>query len=288
MSKNVSDNKESIYLVNPPKEMPKPGTKDYELLVKEIGFEPTSGFNYEAHIQATRGSSSDLPANKAPIYLVNPPKEMPKPGTKDYELLVKEIGFEPTSDFNYEAHIQATRGSSSDFPVNKAPIFLINPPKEMPEPGTKNYELLVKEIGFAPKSDFNYEAHLWVTRGDLVFTVEDKSDPIGMSIHKLYAAAFGRVADVAGFTYWRDVIDDPLTGRKVIAQEFIKSTEFKTPKDSYPHEIINKFYVNILGREADSEGLSFWSAEIAQGRMDAADVLIAFADSAEWSALAQA
>ena len=102
--------------------MPEEVTHNYELLLEETrGASTNEGFNYEAHIEATRVKSApttdpepDLdpeptedpkrePAKIyevtdpcggpiAPIYLLNPPQTMPKKSIEDYELLLLETG----------------------------------------------------------------------------------------------------------------------------------------------------------------------------------------------------
>ena len=267
-----------IYLVDPPAQMPEPGTPDYDLLVLEIGFIPGPGFNYESHIQATRGQEIDSLVDKPPIYLLNPPKDMPVPGTADYELLVLEIGFIPGPGFNYESHIQATRGQEIDSLVDKPPIYLLNPPARMPLPGTEQYHLLFLETGGASDiPGFNYEAHIQATRGQSV------SEIVVSSIERLYTAAFGRVPDEGGIQFWVNAVNDPLVSYKNISQNFIDSPEFSiiASPNSSNDVFASALYQNVLGREPDSQGLSYWTNELNSGLQDRSDVLMGFANSSE-------
>ena len=143
----MPQNNPPILLENPPASMPEQGSKDYELLLEETGgASANEGFNYEAHIAATRQQSdptptpaptpdTDLPRESgllpretpekdpngnliAPIYLENPPSTMPVKGTDEYALLAKEIGNTDgkiSEGFNYKAHIAATR-QPKDYP----------------------------------------------------------------------------------------------------------------------------------------------------------------------------
>ena len=69
------------------------------------------------HFQAEREKEKHVDPNGGiikPIYIEAPPEEMPKEGTYEYELLLYEIGVDPDlgiipEDFNYKAHIAATR-----------------------------------------------------------------------------------------------------------------------------------------------------------------------------------
>ena len=54
----MPQNNPQILLENPPESMPEKGSKDYELLLEETGgASANEGFNYEAHIAATRQQS---------------------------------------------------------------------------------------------------------------------------------------------------------------------------------------------------------------------------------------
>ena len=289
--------------------MPARGTQAYDDLVEETGGGSLlPGFDYDAHIASltTQPVAPDAPrpdestdagqqqSSPPTIYLINPPKEMPEPGTKEYELLVLEIGHIPTSAFNYEAHIEATRGSSiedinNDLPKDLAgnPIYLLNPPKEMPTPGSKEFELLVLEIGFIPTKDFNYAAHIEATRGQSIGSFEDYIDPFEMVIQRLYTAAFKRAPDKNGLNFWTEVANDPLTNFKDISSEFINSVEFSeiAPPDSTNEFFTSALYNNILGRDPDASGLEYWTSQLDSELQDRSDVLMAFANSPENIAL---
>ncbi len=119
---------------------------------------------------------------------------MPEVGTQAYNDLVQEIGGIPNPEFNYEAHVAATRNAdgtprviekipqqtvnANNDPVVNGPtptptntsnfaVILTNPPAKMPSPGTVEYEQLLKETGGASANPgFSYEGHIQATRGD--------------------------------------------------------------------------------------------------------------------------
>ena len=82
-------------------------------------------------------------------------------------------------------------------------------------------------------------------------------------ISQLYVALFGRAPDGEGLGYWVHLRDQ---GRSLAE---IANTMFATQaaRSYYPtflthQEIIGAFYLNVLGREADAEGLAFWTARL--------------------------
>ena len=277
--------------------MPEVGTQEYADLVQETGGASTNpGFNYEAHVAATSGTAPPPPLPPVltnhpdqaptqispPIYLVDPPAQMPEPGTEEYDLLVREIGAIPGPGFNYEAHIEVTRGQEFDSLVDKPPIYLLNPPAQMPEPGSEEYHLLFLETGGGSDiPGFNYEAHIQATRGQSV------SELVVSSIERLYTAAFGRVPDEEGIQFWSNAVNDSLVNYKAISQNFLDSPEFLViaSPNSSSDVFATALYQNVLGREPDSPGLSYWTNELNSGLQDRADILIGFANSPENVAL---
>jgi len=187
----INTPKPPIILQNPPSLMPKLGTKDYEDLLKETGGASANpGFNYSAHITATRNNNTQntipqqsinnhppttttpqqpvINTPKPSIILQNPPAFMPKPGTRDYEDLLKETGGASANPgFNYSAHIAVTRSDAIPY-TNKGttPVILGIPTAIMPPKGSFEYDKLLAETGGASaNSAFNYRAHIIATRG---------------------------------------------------------------------------------------------------------------------------
>ena len=68
----MPQNNPPILLENPPESMPEKGSKDYELLLEETGgASANEGFNYEAHIAATRQQSDSTSTSDSTIGLDN-------------------------------------------------------------------------------------------------------------------------------------------------------------------------------------------------------------------------
>lgn len=82
-------------------------------------------------------------------------------------------------------------------------------------------------------------------------------------VSQLYVALFGRAPDGEGLGYWVG----QLNAGKTMAD--VANTMYATaPARAYfpsfmtNGEIISSFYVNVLGRAADAEGLAFWTAKL--------------------------
>lgn len=83
-------------------------------------------------------------------------------------------------------------------------------------------------------------------------------------IQELYIAYFGRPADPSGLAYWIQVANQQ--GLQKTANFFGTTPEFQARIGSLSTEqAINTFYVNLFGRQADPEGLLFWTNKVQTG-----------------------
>lgn len=82
-------------------------------------------------------------------------------------------------------------------------------------------------------------------------------------VTQLYVAMFGRAPDIEGLNFWGGAIDGGMSAAK-IAQDMFATTPARAyfPTGSTNTEIIQAFYVNVLGRQPDAEGLAFWVARL--------------------------
>ena len=98
--------------------------------------------------------------------------------------------------------------------------------------------------------------------------------------YRLYQAAFDRVPDREGLAFWVGQLDAGSTFFQV-AQGFVQSPEFQRLNPDMSNDaILNNYYLNVLGRPADAEGLAYWSQQMANG-MPASEALFWFSESAE-------
>jgi len=79
-------------------------------------------------------------------------------------------------------------------------------------------------------------------------------------VSEMYVSLFGRAPDGEGLGFWTNALT--FKSPAAVAQDM-----YDTPaaRDYYPsfltnQEVVEKFYVNVLGRTPDAEGLTFWKA----------------------------
>ena len=96
----------------------------------------------------------------------------------------------------------------------------------------------------------------------------------------LYVAVFGRAADAEGLSYW--------TETSGLAEVDIARSFFCHPKTAelYPEtmpetQFVSKIYENIFGREAEPEGVAYWSSQLQSGTLDRGGLVMALMQYAQ-------
>ena len=104
---------------------------------------------------------------------------------------------------------------------------------------------------------------------------------------RLYNAAFSRFPDFNGLKYWIEQFSSGRNTRRVVAQSFLDSEEFiETYGSNVSNETyVNNLYKNVLGRDADTEGLNYWVSNLRNGIETRYEALLGFSESAENKAL---
>ena len=104
---------------------------------------------------------------------------------------------------------------------------------------------------------------------------------------RLYNAAFARFPDASGLEYWIEQFSSGKNTRRVVAQSFLGSAEFteKYGSNVSDETYVNNLYKNVLGREADTEGLNYWVGNLSSGLETRYEALLGFSESAENKAL---
>ncbi len=101
------------------------------------------------------------------------------------------------------------------------------------------------------------------------------------SVARLYTAGLGRQPEQGGFDYW---ITEYSLGNWTfpgMAQFFVDSAEFERSYGALTQDgFIRQLYRNVLGREGESGGVTFWNQQMSTG-MSRATVLTRFAESPE-------
>ncbi|MFN8017648.1 MAG: DUF4214 domain-containing protein [Acidimicrobiales bacterium] len=97
---------------------------------------------------------------------------------------------------------------------------------------------------------------------------------------RLYTAYFKRLPDTAGFEYWRKKLEGGMYLDQVSAK-FAASSEFKTKYGNTTNsQYVTLVYNNVLGRDPDATGLSFWVKKL-EGGMSRGTVMTNFSESSE-------
>jgi hypothetical protein len=204
--------------------MPEPGSEEYHLLFLETGgASDNPGFNYEAHIQATRGQAPDSLVNKPPIYLLNPPPQMPQPGSEEYHLLFLETGgASDNPGFNYEAHIQATRGQSvSELVVSSIERLYTAAFGRIPdEEGIQFWSNAVND----PLINYKDISQNFLDSPEFsaIASPNSSSDVFATA---LYQNVLGRAPDSSGLSYWTNQLNYGLQDRADVLMGFANSPE---------------------------------------------------------------
>ncbi|MEM6677747.1 MAG: DUF4214 domain-containing protein [Pseudomonadota bacterium] len=101
--------------------------------------------------------------------------------------------------------------------------------------------------------------------------------------YRLYAAGFARTPDEGGLRFWTDELFAGRVTLKGAAEAFVESEEFALRYGAAPtdEDYVIALYDNVLQREPDDGGFTFWVSEFSSGRQDRADMLVAFSESEE-------
>jgi hypothetical protein len=115
--------------------------------------------------------------------------------------------------------------------------------------------------------------------GRLAFSTTDDA----AKVERLYQAALGRAPDQQGLSYWTNALDNGASLTS-LAQSFLGSAEFLS---RYPaaassnSAFVTQLYENVLGRQPDAGGDSYWVGQLSSGADSQAQVLTDFSESTE-------
>ena len=123
------------------------------------------------------------------------------------------------------------------------------------------------------------------TPGKFVAHLTDSSEADNRvhAVTRLYRAYFLRNPDHSGFTYWMNRRGE---GRTIasISHSFATSSEFTNRYGNLSNSaFVDRVYQNVLGRPADSGGLSYWTGRLAAG-VPRGQVMASFSQSSEYIA----
>lgn len=117
---------------------------------------------------------------------------------------------------------------------------------------------------------------------DKLVAADVTPDSPGGEIFRLYRAAFDRAPDVHGLRYWTAAMEQGTT-LDALADDFVKSSEFQSRYGTglSNHDLVAKFYENVLHRAADQAGAAYWTDALDRHDIGMADVLVQFSESKE-------
>ena len=83
-------------------------------------------------------------------------------------------------------------------------------------------------------------------------------------VKRLYRTCLNREADAGGLNYWLGLLNSGSIKGIGLAGQFAFSQEF-TKKNYCDEHFVKQLYVALMGREADSGGLSYWTGNLENG-----------------------
>ncbi|SOC52867.1 protein of unknown function [Chromohalobacter canadensis] len=90
-------------------------------------------------------------------------------------------------------------------------------------------------------------------------------------VQELYVAYYGRPADQEGQEYWADRIDDE--GESAIINAFGNSAEYEAMAEGQGNAtLVNNLYEQMFGRDADPEGLTYYTGVLESGEKSLAEI----------------
>lgn len=100
------------------------------------------------------------------------------------------------------------------------------------------------------------------------------------SVARLYEAVLGREADLGGLAAWTAAAEKGVA-LGAIARAMMGSAEAAQMPAASDADFVSALYARTLDRPADSAGLAFWTGLLGSGRLDRAQVALAFTESSE-------
>lgn len=101
-------------------------------------------------------------------------------------------------------------------------------------------------------------------------------------VQQLYVAYYGRPADAEGLAFWADALEANNGDTSVIINDFGNSAEFEARFGEMSNEeLVNNLYQQLFGRDADDEGLAFYTGHLESGDLSLAEIASEIAGGAQ-------
>lgn len=102
------------------------------------------------------------------------------------------------------------------------------------------------------------------------------------AVQQLYVAYFGRPADVAGLDYWTNVVETSKGSTTQVSANFALSTEYTAAFAGMSNtQIVDKIYMNLFGRAADTAGRDYWVGLLNAGSIKVNTIVADVANGAQ-------
>src|SRR3989339_239129 len=105
-------------------------------------------------------------------------------------------------------------------------------------------------------------------------------------LSELYTAYFNRAPDAAGLAYWLNELDNGVMNFGSIASNWANEQQEFTDtygEDADSSGLITQVYANVLGRSPDTAGATYWSGELASGKIPMGQFVLAIVNGAKAS-----
>ena len=110
-------------------------------------------------------------------------------------------------------------------------------------------------------------------------TVEETEPGYRDLVQTMYVAYYGRPGDAGGLDFWAAELEKVNGNLSRIIDNFGNSKEFQDRfGDLDNEELVNNIFLQLLGRDADSEGLNFYVNGLREGRFTLASIALNVAD----------
>lgn len=151
-----------------------------------------------------------------------------------------------------------------------------------------NYTIVATSTGFTVTDNTGHDGTATLMNverlqfTDTNFALDTGNAGNAGEIFRLYQAAFDRAPEPAGLGFWLQAMDGGQTITQ-IAQEFTQSAEFIKLYGANPTntQLVTAMYENVLHREPEAAGLSFWVTAMDTHQTTEATLLTSFSNSAE-------
>lgn len=108
-------------------------------------------------------------------------------------------------------------------------------------------------------------------------------DPFAAQVYRVYQATLDRAPDNNGLSYWTGLLADGAIDLQEVADRFINSTEFQVLySETDNSEFLTLLYQNVLGRDPDANGMSYWRDQLESGARSREEIVLGFSESQEY------